>query len=682
MVPVVMPPGDAERLGVVDDTVDDAERTIAAMPGLLKRALVTGMAVYDIAAALRPRTLGRRASRLPVDAARRHYEGWKRGIGVQRELVKGLKGIIGLVYYEQSAVQRAMGYDPHSWIREVSEHRHEAFADAIAAQQRAVLESDPIPLPGGGDAPITAPNEGPEPWADILGFSHDRRPPNVFSREDLSRDTTLDADVVIAGSGSGGATTAAELAEAGLDVIVLEEGSYWGTPDFTANAAGMIRRMYRDGGASAALGRPPVLFQEGRTVGGSSVINGAMSWRTPERILDGWQAEHQLAGLDAKAMEPYFDRVERRISVALQDPETIGIDSQIIKRGADALNWRYEDNRRNQLHCAGSNNCAFGCPTGGKQSTLITYVPRALRFGARIYSDVRVDKVTWSGSRATGLTGRVVKEDGSFGARVTVRAKLVVVSGGSIQTPALLFRSGFRSASRQLGRNLSLHPNIKVVAFFDEEVRGWEGVHQAYQVREHEEDGIVTLAAVNIPPGILAMSLHHDGEGLGEVLSQYSNAVIAGLLCEDTSRGRIRMAPGGMPVPTYQVSDFDLARIRRGTRHLCHLLLEAGAKRIILPFHGVPDVMGPDDLDAVVEQKVAPHNIELVTVHVMGTARMGGDPKQAVTDGFGQVHGADNLMICDASLFPSAIGVNPAETIQALSTRNAAWVIENRSRWF
>jgi choline dehydrogenase-like flavoprotein len=515
----------------------------------------------------------------------------------------------------------------------------------------------------------------------LHGYSHASPPPGVFSRNDLPASTVLGCDVVIVGSGAGGATAAAELAEAGFDVVVLEEGSYHGTQDFTTRATAMIRRMYRDAGASAAIGTPPILFQEGRTVGGSSVVNGAMSWRTPEHVLARWFAEDKLPGLDPKSMEPFFERVERRIHVAHNDPEVIGRDNQLLKEGADAKGWRVVPNLRNQLHCAGSNNCAFGCPTGAKQSTLVTYIPRALHFGARIYSNIRVDRITWAGKRATGIEGHVVLADGSRGPRVAVRAKLTIVACGSIQTPALLARSKFRSPSGELGKNLAMHPNVKVVAIFDEDVRGWEGVHQAYQVREFKNDGIVTMAAVNVPPSILALTLPHYGAALGELMADYKRAVVAGLVCEDTARGRVRIAPGGKPVAFYNIADVDIERIKRGTALLCELLFAAGARRIILPFSGVADLCSADETSRIFETRIAKSGIEVVTVHLMGTARMGGDRTAAVTDGFGRVYDADRLFVCDASLFPSPTGVNPAETIQALSTRNAAHIIENRGRY-
>jgi choline dehydrogenase-like flavoprotein len=213
-----------------------------------------------------------------------------------------------------------------------------------------------------------------------------------------------------------------------------------------------------------------------------------MSWRTPEDILARWRDE---AGLDVTAenLDPYFARVEKRIHVAPNDSDAIGRDNLLLKKGADALGWKYVDNLRNQVHCIGSNRCAFGCPTGAKQSALVSYIPRALHFGARVYANVKVDRLTFHGKRATGVIGRVDAADGTRSHRVVVRAKLVVSACGAIHTPALLARSGLSSRSGRLGKNLSLHPNIKIIALFDEDVTSFKGVHQAFQVREFIDEG-------------------------------------------------------------------------------------------------------------------------------------------------------------------------------------------------
>jgi choline dehydrogenase-like flavoprotein len=143
----------------------------------------------------------------------------------------------------------------------------------------------------------------------------------------------------------------------------------------------------------------------------------------------------------------------------------------------------------------------------------------------------------------------------------------------------------------------------------------------------------------------------------------------------------VAIGPGGRPVALYQLSDFDADKLKRGTALLAELLFEAGARRILLPFEGVGELQSPDDVRNIFRNKIPKQSMEVLTVHLMGTARMGGDRSRAVCDAHGAVFDADRLFVCDASLFPSPIGVNPMETIQALSTRAAHHILENPRRY-
>ncbi len=501
-------------------------------------------------------------------------------------------------------------------------------------------------------------------------------PPGLVQGADVTGNLDIECGVAVVGSGAGGATMAAELAGAGLDVVIIEEGGYHPTASFSADSLRALRTLYRDGGAGIALGRPPVVFAEGRCVGGSTVVNGGMSWRTPARVLARWATEDQVTGVSEADLEPYFARLESRLSVGPQDPETIGRDSLLLKAGADAKGWNIVANRRNQLHCAGTNNCSNGCPTGAKQSMLVTHIPRALAHGARLFADCRVDRITRQGSAVTGVTARFIRPGGRTGPRLTVRARVVVVAGGAVQTPVLLARSGIRSASGQLGRNLALHPNATAVGFFGEDVTGWHGVHQAFQIREFIDQGIV-LTAVNLTPTQLAPNLAAHGRELGELMADYNRILTAGCLVEDTGVGRVRHLPGLGPQVTYQLTDADAAKVVRGIELTVEVLFAAGARRVLLPFAGAPDIHSPGELRG---HPVAKRSIDLYSIHIMGTARMSEDPRRGVVDSYGRFHGVPGLLVADASLFPSPIGINPMETVIALAMRNAHHLIEDRHR--
>jgi choline dehydrogenase-like flavoprotein len=515
-------------------------------------------------------------------------------------------------------------------------------------------------------------------------------PRGLTTQDGISGELSLECGAVVVGSGAGGATVAAELAEAGVDVIMLEEGGYHPTESFTAGTGRALRTLYRDGGGGMAIGRPSVLYAEGRCVGGSTVVNGGMSWRTPARVLQRWAEQEGLPAIGEQDLDPYFAAIESRLSVGEQDPETIGRDSELFRDAARARGWTVVPNRRNQLHCAGSNNCSSGCPTGAKQSMLLTSVPRALAAGARLFADVRVDRITLgriapgrmtrAGTGVTGVTGHVVRPGGQRGPALTVRARAVIVAGGAIQTPALLARSGLRTASGQLGRNLSVHPNAVVTAFFDEEVAGWQGVHQAFQVREFTGEGLL-LSATNLTPSMLAGILPAYGAELGALMADYNRVVTAGPLVSDTGTGRIRHLPGLGPQVFYQLTERDAARVVLGVELTAQALFTAGAKRLLLPFEGAPLVRTPGELGRLLARPVPRRALQLFSIHLMGTARMSADPRRGVTGSFGEFGGVPGLIVADASLFPGPVGINPMETVIALAMRNARRLLERRNAY-
>jgi choline dehydrogenase-like flavoprotein len=307
-------------------------------------------------------------------------------------------------------------------------------------------------------------------------------------------------------------------------------------------------------------------------------------------------------------------------------------------------------------------------------------VPRALARGARLYADCRVQRITRIGKRATGVVGRFVRPDGRPGPRLTVRAHVVVSACGAVQTPALIVRSGFASTSRQLGRNLFLHPNAKVVALFDEDVFGWQGVHQAFQVREFLGDGIL-IAAVNTPPSLVAMGARRHGPALDELMRNYDRMVVAGCMVEDSAPGRVDVAPRVGPIVRYQLSETDARNIVRGIALTAEAMFAAGAKRVLLPFAGSPDLVRSTEAKELVRRRIPPGAMDVFTVHLMGTARMSDDRSRGVVSSFGEIHDARGLLVADASLLPGPVGVNPMETIMALALRNADRLIDDAGRF-
>ena len=605
------------------------EEYLAALPRAARVAVTVAAAAVDQGARLYPPARGRRFAGLG-DAVAGRYLGHllDSRVALVRTTASPLRALAALCYYDVPEVRARVGYEPEPHIAQVARRRMERFGDEI---RRA-------------EEPPAAPVEG-EP-------------------------AELECDVVVVGSGAGGATMAAELADAGVRVVVVEEGGHHPTESFGTDVVRAYGTLYRSGGAQTIVGKPPITFLEGRCVGGSTVVNGGMCWRTPDAVLERWSRDDRIEAIRPEDMERHFEKVERRLSITPQDQDSIGRDAGLLKEGAEALGWRLDRSRRNQLHCGGCDNCFCGCPTGAKRSMLVTNVPRAVNGGALLVPGCRVDRITSAGGRATGVRARY----SASGRRLSVHASAVVTACGAIQTPALLTRSGLRSSSGELGRNLTSHPSATLVALFDEEVRGWQGVHQAYQVSEFLGDGMIVTAG-SLPPALVAATLPAYGAALDELMRDYNRMVVAGCLVEDTTAGRVRTVPGVGPVAFYDISEGDSEQLVLGLARSAEVMFAAGAKSVVLPIHGAHGPMDADAARRFLREKVPRDAMQLFTVHAMGTARMSGDPSRGVVSSFGEHHDVERLFVADASVLPGAVGVNPMETIVALATRSAERVL-------
>jgi choline dehydrogenase-like flavoprotein len=485
-------------------------------------------------------------------------------------------------------------------------------------------------------------------------------------------DADVDCDVVVVGSGAGGALAAHELVHAGLRVVVVEEGGVVSRQWVRERLP--VERLfgaYRDQGLTATMGTPVISLPMGRAVGGTTVVNSGTCFRTPDWVLQDWSSRG-MPGLSPDAMAPFFEAVEELIGVAPVPDEIFGPNGEVFRRGAEALGYSNAAIHRNARDCHGHGQCAFVCPMDAKQAMHVSVLPQVLARGATLFANCKVSRVIVENGRAQGVLATV--HDPGTGARrgeLRVRARAVVLAAGAIFTPALLQRQKLAAASRQVGRNLVIHPAVGTTARFDEELRAWKGVMQNHHVDELIRDGIL-LEATFPPPGLgySAGSLPGAGREQKELFADYPHMAAAGSVISDDGVGRVRALGKGVLI-RYDLAETDARKIIRGIALAARIFFAAGARRVYPMLPGLDAIDSPDDVARIESGRWKPGELKVSAYHPMGTCRMGVDPHTSVVDDFGHVHDVPGLWVLDASMVPSSTVVNPQVTVMALASRGA-----------
>lgn len=480
-----------------------------------------------------------------------------------------------------------------------------------------------------------------------------------------AEDLELACEVVVIGTGAGGAAAAYELARRGRAVLLLEDGAFYTRADFDGRPTTAYKNMYLGLGSTIALGNIAAPVMAGRGVGGSTVINSGTCYRAPDGTLARWGAEHGLTMLGAEHLAPYYERVESMLQVEAAPLAHLGGSARVIARGAERLGLAHGPLMRNAPGCDGQGLCCFGCPTGAKRSTDVSYVPEALKRGAELVTGARVLRVNVRDGRARGVTARLAS-----GRTLQVRAEAVVVAAGTLQTPLLLADSGLCGTSGFLGKNLSIHPATKVMALFDETIDMSRGIPQSYAIDQYADEGLMFEGA-SAPLDVAALAMPWVGRRFMEVVERYPNLATFGFMIQDTSRGQVRRGPGGAPLITYNLNDHDLRRMQRGIEVLSEVFLRAGAERVLPMAHGCEEIRDDRDLERLRHTRLRAGDFEISAYHPLGTCRMGTDPRQSCIGPDNEAHDVAGLFVTDGSAVPSSLGRNPQMTIMALALRAA-----------
>lgn len=471
----------------------------------------------------------------------------------------------------------------------------------------------------------------------------------------------LRCEIAVVGSGPGGAITACLLAEAGRDVLLIEEGPLLPLESCAPFSLEEMVQKYRNSGLTVAMGSPKVQYVEGRCVGGGSEINSGLYYRTPAEILEKWRQEFEVKALDAADLLPHFEACEKDVTVSYL-PGKPPAASLKLHEGSLNLGWKSMEVPRWFRYEKPVDQTAV--PKGTRQSMTKTFVPRALKSGCKLLANTKVQLIRQEGDKwllksdyAPLVSPRRVLQ---------IEAESLFICGGATQTPALLRRSGI---TNNIGNSLRMHPTIKAIARFPEDVSFADMGVPVHQVKEFSPR--FSFGCSISSPAYLALAMNDHPAYMHEVDQDWQKMAIYYAMITGSGSGTVRCVPGHRdPLVRYSITAQDLRDLLEGLQKLSMLLLEAGSVSLYPSITKGPRLTQQTHLTRLPSS--LPRNLtNLMTIHLFSSCPMGENTRVCAVDSFGKVHGFDNLYVADASILCTAPGVNPQGSIMALARRNA-----------
>jgi choline dehydrogenase-like flavoprotein len=480
---------------------------------------------------------------------------------------------------------------------------------------------------------------------------------SIVGSHRISSSATIYCDVLIVGSGPGGSVVAQKLVEAGLDVVMIEEGDF-ATEKARTFPAENLQKLWRNNGLTVAMGGMPLSYAEGRCMGGGSEINSAIIQRISPELLSLWASKYQIDHFGTHELEEAYDWAYEVINARTSNVDGNQL-SEKMKLGAKNLSWKISPLERSD-------------DVAGRRSMTATLLKSALSKGLRLITRCTAIKIFLKADKAKYV--EVVAIDSNerkVNSRIIFRD--IFIACGAVNTPKLLLASGIK---KNIGKSIRFHPTLKALALFPDQINAKDHVIGPHAITEFMPN--IRLGCSVFRPGFFGMALAEDWGNRGHLKDSIDYCGIYYAMIRASGSGKVLSIPGLRdPLTIYKFTKSDQILLKEGLINLAKLLFAAGALEVFPSISGhkgwknIDDVMIDSALNNL-EKKANPFSI-----HVFSSCPMGEDLTRCATNSYGKVHGFKNIYISDASLIPEAPGVNPQGSIMALAYRNSLNYLEN-----
>jgi len=503
----------------------------------------------------------------------------------------------------------------------------------------------------------------------------------IIDAKNVQKDIEDSADFVVVGTGAAGGPAAWVLTSMGYDVAIVEEGPYLKADDFKDDLISTFINIYRDAGSTSMMGKSMVAYIQGRMVGGSTPVNSAIVWRTPEEIVDKWQNEYGLGEVvNEKSLDWAFNKIEKDLNIHPIEDEILGENNRLFGEACNKMGYASRIIRRNAKGCYGSNRCMQGCPFAAKQSTDVTYIPWSVEKGARLYTNCKVTKITNNNKRADGIIGQfnLIYEKGFKKKKLTLKAKKGVVLAASVAGSApLIMKSRLKGDSKAIGKYFMGHPGSAVVGEFDKNIDMAYGPAQGYESWHFRKSNGFKMETMGLVIELLSARVPGFGPQFIKRIENYNNFAVWDSYVRADTYGTVKSTPFGTVI-NYSLQANDIKKMIFALKTMSEMMFAVGAKTVYPGIFGFPEeIYSPDDLKKFDDIPPDPKLFTLVSTHMFGGARMGLDPKTSGVNTDFQVHGVPGLYVVDASVLPSNLGANPQHTVMGMAVIGAERIGEN-----